>query len=278
MKILAIANQKGGSGKSTTAVALAWTYSQRGTRTLLVDLDPQAHATCLSGLYPPAFAGLDTPTIAATFLERAPITTAIVASSFGYDVAIADEGLLEVEIGGGFSHNPTWAFTLRHAFREIDQLYDLIILDCAPHPGLLTQCALVAATNVLIPVEAHPLALLGLYQFADNLKQLVETEANPALRLSGILLTKYVQEERICQSVLQHLERGVLAPYLLRDRISRSTAVARSAAISWQPGGGRYEGVSIPLGAPVQATEAHCNAAKDYTFAAQQLWEAINGN
>jgi chromosome partitioning protein len=277
MKILAVANQKGGSGKSTSAAALAWAYVQSGKKVLLVDLDPQAHATCLSGLCPPAFAGLDTPTIAATFLERAPITTAIVSSAFGYDVAIADETLLEVEIGGSFSHNPTWAFTLRHAFREIQQLYDLLILDCAPHPGLLTQCALVSASNVLIPVEAHPLALLGLYQFTDNLKQLVETEANPTLKLSGILLTKYVQEERICQSVLHHLERGALAPYVLRDRISRSTAVARSAALNWQPGGGRYEGVSIPLGSPVQATEPHCNAAKDYAFAAQQLWEAING-
>lgn len=275
MITLAIANQKGGSGKSTTAVALAYSYAQAGRKVLVVDLDPQAHATCLSGICPPAFEGAEKATIGDCFLNKTPITEAIVKSSFGYKVGIADEGLLEIELGGGFSRNPTWAFTLRKALRPVQKVYDIAILDCAPHPGILTQCALVAATNVLVPVEAHPLALLGLYQFCDNLKQLAEGEANPELQLSAVLLTKYADQERVCKSVLEHLDRGALSGMLLSDRISRSTAVARAAALKWQPGGGSYEGISIPLGAPVQAVEPHCTAATDFEFAANALWEVL---
>ncbi len=263
--ILLFANQKGGSGKTTTAVAFAYHLAQLRYRVLLLDLDPQGHGTSSSGLLPPAFAGSDTSTLADVLAGRTAPQAAVTATAYGYDLIPSDENLLAVELGQTV---PTEALEKRFAYALRSLSYDYILLDSQAHLGAITKCALFSADRVIIPVEAHPLSLLGLYQFADNIEAIQSDPAlNPRLRIAGILLTKWAAAEKICNQVLANLDAGRLQRYLMPDRISRSTDVAKASSASWAEGGGSYTGLKIPLGQPIQLFSPTCNAAKDYAFA-----------
>ena len=265
--ILLFANQKGGSGKTTTAVAFAYHLAQRQYRVLLLDLDPQGHGTSSSGILPPAFAGSDAPTLADVLSGRVSPQTAVLPTAYGYDIIPADENLLAVELGQTV---PTEALEKRFAYALRSLSYDYILLDSQAHLGAITKCALFSADRVIIPVEAHPLSLLGLYQFSDNIAAIQADPAlNPHLRIAGILLTKWAAGEKICNQVLANLEGGRLQPYLMPDRICRSTDVAKASSATWADGGGSYAGLKIPLGQPIQLYSPSCNAAKDYTFAVE---------
>lgn len=264
--IVLFANQKGGSGKTTTVTSFAYHLAQLHYRVLLVDLDPQGHGTSSSGLVPPAFAGSSDPTIAHVLAGQASPQQAVRSTPYGYDLIPSDENLLQVELGETVS--PA-ALDKRFTYVMSSLHYDWILLDSQAHLGVITKCSLFNADRVLIPVEAHPLSILGLYQFVDSLKDIQADPAlNPRLRISGILLTKWAANERICAQVLANLEAGSLAPLLMSDRISRSTDVARASSASWADGSGRYSGLRIPLGQPVQLFNPNCAAAKDYSFAA----------
>lgn len=264
--ILLFANQKGGSGKTTTAVAFAYHLSQQHYTVLLVDLDPQGHATTSSGIVPPAFAGTGKPTLADVLTGRVGPERAVLRSPFGFDLLAADENLLSVELGQAVS-SEAMERRFAHTLRSLQ--YDFILLDAQAHFGAITKCALFSAQRVLIPVEAHPLSLLGLYQFVDNITAIQADPAlNPTLSIAGILLTKWASNERICNQVYRHLDGGRLQRYLMSDRISRSTAVAQASSASWVEGGGNYGGLRIPLGQPIQFFSSSSQAARDYTFAA----------
>lgn len=174
--ILTIANQKGGTAKSTTAAALAQAAAHRGRKTLAVDLDPQGNLSF--------FLAADTGT-AGTFemLEGQPAADAIQQTAGGLDVIAASWNLQAIRTSTGSARR------LRAALQPIAQQYDLIVIDTPPTAGELQYNALMASDNLIIPLQADIVGLQGLYQMADTAQQI--RQGNPALTLTGFILTRH---------------------------------------------------------------------------------------
>ena len=171
--ILTIANQRGGAGKSTTAAALAQAAAHSGQRTLAVDLDPQATLSF--------FLAADT-TRAGSFdlLEGQPAEPQHKAP--GLDVLPASWNLQTISTGRGSARR------LRAALEPIAAGYDLVVIDTPPTAGELQYNALMASTDLIIPLQADIVGLQGLYQMTDTARQI--QQSNPALKLTGIILTR----------------------------------------------------------------------------------------
>ena len=179
MRIIACVNQKGGSGKTTTAVNLAATLGERGKKVLLLDLDPQASATDWLGIADGGRGLLDAFAGQGQLLDlvlptRAPGVEVIGSSAWllGVDKALAGEVAAET--------------ILRAKLRALPEKWDYILIDCAPTLGILTVSGLTAAREVLIPVEAHVMALSGLAQLLKTVT-VVRERLNPELEIAGIL-------------------------------------------------------------------------------------------
>lgn len=200
-KTLALANQKGGVGKTTTAVSLAATLAQRGMSILLVDLDPQGNST--SSL------GLDKNRL----------------RSSSYQLMLEDASLdevLETEVRPGIDligANPALAgaevelVNLSQRERRLERAlnrqaldYDLVVIDCPPSLGLLTVSALVAAEHVIIPIQCEYLALEGLMQLVNSM-DLVKRRLNPALDVLGVVMTMYDARTRLSAEVVESVRR-----------------------------------------------------------------------
>jgi len=184
-RIVAIANQKGGVGKTTTAVNLSAAVAQRGRRVLLLDLDPQANAT--SGV------GLPRGDRAATSYDllvgERPLPELIRSSEVpGLDVipAVPELAGAEVELVG----EAGWERILSNRIRDLPTTYDYVFIDSPPSLGLLTVNALVAAHSVLIPLQCEYYALEGLSHLLDTIR-LIRERLNASLEIEGILLTMY---------------------------------------------------------------------------------------
>ena len=198
---MAIVNQKGGVGKSTTTVNLGASLAVMGRRVLLVDIDPQGNTT--SGL------GIDKREItddiyrvllADVSIEAATRTTAIK----GLDVVPATINLAgaEIELVAALSRETR----LRRALDSVRFAYDYIFIDCPPSLGLLTLNALTAATEVLIPVQAEYYALEGLSQLTKVVGR-IRDALNPALRITGVLVTMYDGRTRLATEVLDEVNK-----------------------------------------------------------------------
>ena len=218
--VYAIANQKGGVGKTTTAVNLAACVAEAGYESLLIDIDPQSNATL--GL------GIDKhiqPTVYDALVGDLDLADTVVASSIdhlgvipaGPDLAGATIELPRVE---GSEHR------LRDVLAPIRDRYAFIFLDCPPSLGPLTVNALVAADRVIVPVQAEYLALEGLVQFLETLG-LIRRELNPQLEVSGLLITMYDERTRLAQDVESEL-REHFAGMVFETVIPRSVRVAES--------------------------------------------------
>jgi len=182
-KIIAVCNQKGGVGKTTTSINLSTVLATSGKRVLLVDIDPQGNAT--SGL------GLDKHAITASaydILLDGAQASAVIQKTFVENLSIipANDSLAgaEVELVGSMGRE----FRLRKALATISHDYDFIIIDCPPSLGLLTVNALSAALSVLIPVQCEYYALEGLAQLSSTIT-LVRENLNPQLAIEGVLMT-----------------------------------------------------------------------------------------
>ena len=174
--ILTIANQKGGTAKSTTAAALAQAAAHRGRKTLAVDLDPQGNLSF--------FLAADTGTAGAfEMLEGQPAADAIQQTAGGLDVIAASWNLQAIRTSTGSARR------LRAALQPIAQQYDLIVIDTPPTAGELQYNALMASDNLIIPLQADIVGLQGLYQMADTAQQI--RQGNPALTLTGFILTRH---------------------------------------------------------------------------------------
>ncbi len=201
-KIYALANQKGGVGKTTTAVNLGAYLAKAGQRVLIVDGDPQANAT--SSL------GLDKTQVQVSvydaLVRETPLSKAILRSpELGLYLAPSSPALAgaEVELVGVLARE----YRLRQALEPVAPRYDYVLIDCPPSLGLLTVNALTAADDgVIIPVQCEYLALEGLSQLYHTI-ELVRTRLNPNLQVRGLLMTMYDGRTNLAQQVVQEVRR-----------------------------------------------------------------------
>ena len=184
MRTIAIANQKGGCGKTTTVVNLAAALAQKGKRVLMVDLDPQAHATLGLGHDPDS---LDTTIYDVLAGAQTHISAAIMSTNVeGLDLAPSNIFLSGAELE--LTSVPQREFVLSEALKAVADDYNICIIDCSPSLSLLTVNALIASTDVIIPVQTHYYALEGLSELLKTL-QIIKERFNHSSKILGVLLT-----------------------------------------------------------------------------------------
>ena len=200
-KIIAIANQKGGVGKTTTTVNLAAALGVLEKKILLIDADPQANASSGLGI---AVEEVEKGTY--QLLEHAiDAKDAIVATnSPNVDLIPAHIDLVAIEIELVDKNNRE--FMLKEALKNITPLYDYILIDCAPSLGLITLNALVAANSVIIPIQCEYFALEGLGKLLNTIKS-VQNIHNPKLDIEGLLLTMYDSRLRLSNQVVEEVKK-----------------------------------------------------------------------
>ena len=225
VRVTACTNQKGGVGKTTTVINLAAFLALSGTRTLVVDLDPQGNAT--SGL------GIDRRSVERSsydgLVDRMPISELIVETAVdGLDLVPSAASLsgAEIELVGVAARE----HRLSASLAELDDRYDRVLIDCPPSLGLLTINALTAADGVLIPIQTEYYALEGLSQLVNTIRR-VREGLNPRLEIDGVLLTMYDARTnlsaQVASEVRRHMNGSVYA-----------TVVPRSVRLSEAPSHG----------------------------------------
>lgn len=213
-KVIAIANQKGGVGKTTTAVNLACSLTEAQQRVLLIDLDPQGNATMGSGIDKNALVHTSNDVILHdTLASEARLTT-----PFGYDVIPSNGDLTVAEVS--LMERDSRETFLKEALAPIKDAYHFILIDCPPALNTLTINAFVSADSVLIPMQCEYYALEGLAALLSNMEQ-VKDSVNPHLHLEGILRTMYDSRNRLCQDVskqlLEHFNEKVYRTVIPRN-------------------------------------------------------------
>ena len=244
--VFAIANQKGGVGKTTTAVNLGADLAARGVRTLVIDFDPQANATAALGLSDPGRLS-----VYDVVIDEEPLANVIIETSQpGLYLAPAGPDLAgaEVELVPAMAREQR----LRNAIAALDGAYEAIIIDCPPSLGLLTLNGLTAATQVLVPVQCEYLALEGLSQLTRTLDA-VKRALNPGLNLGGLLLTMYDSRTSLCRQVAAEVRSHFPSTFV--------TAIPRSVRVSEAPS----------HGLPINQYAASSPAAKAYAAFANEV-------
>jgi chromosome partitioning protein len=245
--VYAIANQKGGVGKTTTAVNLAACVAEAGYQALLMDVDAQCNATVGLGI------GKDTsPTVYDVLIDGTPLEDAIVSTPID-NLWIAPAG---PDLAGATVELPRIAGSetrLRDALRPMRERYAFILLDCPPSLGPLTVNALVAADRVIVPVQSEYFALEGLAGLLDTLG-LIQRELNPKLTVAGMLLTMHDGRTRLAQDVEREIRQHF--PELVFD-----TVIPRNVRVSEAPS----------FGKPVIHHDPHCAGADAYFELAKEV-------
>ena len=186
MKTLAVANQKGGCGKTTTAVNLAASLAVKGKKVLIVDLDAQAHATLAYGLVPDSL----NRTIHEILLSNMIGISHVILPTKLENLDIVPSNILLSGIEGHLQNRRGREYILKEKLKWVTNRYDYCIIDCSPSLSLLTLNALVACDEVIIPVQTHYYALEGMKQLLESIN-VVRQRFNSNITIAGILLTFY---------------------------------------------------------------------------------------
>jgi chromosome partitioning protein len=203
MRIIALMNQKGGVGKTTTTVNLGAALAELGKRVCLVDLDPQAHLTINYGIEPSA----DICSLYDMLVDGAPFLEAVrrISDNIAVVPSSIDLAAAEVELVSVLGRETLLKKRIDAAQHE----FDFILLDCPPSLGLLTLNALAVADEVIIPMQPHFLALQGVAKLLETV-QLVNKRINPKLKVSGIVLTMYDSQTKLTSEVVAELNSFIL--------------------------------------------------------------------
>ncbi len=247
-KIIAITNQKGGVGKTTTAVNLAAALGALGKKILLIDIDPQGNATSGYGVNKRSLKGSSYDLIMGTASIREVTTetfyTGVDLVPSSLDLAGAELELVELE---------RREFRLRDAILSTKQWYDFILLDCPPSLGLLTLNGLNAADTIMIPVQCEYYALEGLSQLISTVRQ-VKKHYNPNLDLEGVLITMFDSRLNLTVQVVEEVKRYFPGKVY-------STAIPRNIRVSEAPS----------FGKPIKYYDSGSKGSEAYDRLAQEL-------
>ena len=250
MTVLVVSNQKGGVGKTTTAISLGAALVEGGQRVLIVDLDPQANATSGLGVSKERTNG-----IYGVLLRDRPMADAVVATDLaGLDLVPSgpDMAGAEVELVPLMARE----YRLREALRE-SGAYDTVIVDCPPSLGLLTVNALAAGDGVVVPVQCEYYALEGLAQLMDTIGA-VRARLNQRLEVLAIVLTMEDRRNRLSMQVVEEV-RSHFPKLVTRARIPRTVRLAEAPS----------------HGKPISVYDPHSPAAKAYAELAREVVERM---
>ena len=251
-KIIAFANQKGGVGKTTSAVNVAASLGLLGKKTLLVDLDPQGNATSGVGIAKKSLKG----TIKDVLTGETSINNVVLPTNYQNLWVIPTNVTLS---GTEFDlyNDEGSEYNLKDAFKTISNDYDYIIIDCPPSLGMLTVNALVASDGILVPMQAEFYAVEGLSQLIATTKR-VKKLYNEELNIVGILITMYNKRLLLSMQVMDELQK------YYPDKLFNTT-ISRNVKLSEAPG----------FGKPVYYHDKHSKGANEYIDVAKELISRI---
>ena len=246
--VLAIVNQKGGVGKTTTSINLGSYLAEAGKPTVVIDLDPQANASAGVGVRAPEGA----PTVYEVLLERCSAAEALQATTQeNFNLIPATPDLVGAAIE--LMDQPYREYRLRRALKPLHENFDFILIDCPPSLGMLTVNALAAADRLLIPVQCEFYALEGLNQLLQTV-EMVRQHLNPQLQVLGAVLTMFDRRTSLSRKVVRDVRR-TFPGHVFDSVIPRNTEIAEAPE----------------TGQTILEYASHSRGAKAYEYLSEEL-------